>query len=109
MPGHCDCMLPLLKILDCSTVFKLESSDNLPSILGSSQSIIVLKRAFHMFKTSMSARDLKIYCLWAWFPHGRKNRVTIFLNGQFIIVYTYKSHINHKLFSSYNHSAYFQF
>ena len=25
-----------------------------------------------------------------------KNRVTIFLNGQFIIVYTCKPHINHK-------------
>jgi hypothetical protein len=34
-----------------------------------------------------------------WFPYfrnGRKNRVTIFLNGQFIIVYTCKPHINHK-------------
>jgi hypothetical protein len=34
----------------------------------------------------------------AWFPYGRngrKNRVTIFLNGQFIIVYTCKPHINH--------------
>ena len=30
------------------------------------------------------------------FPHGRKNTVTIFLNGQFIKVYTYKPHINHK-------------
>jgi hypothetical protein len=32
--------------------------------------------------------------LKAWFPYGhngRKNRVTIFLNGQFIIVYTCKS------------------
>jgi hypothetical protein len=28
--------------------------------------------------------------------NGRKNRVTIFLNGQFIIVYTCKPHINHK-------------
>jgi hypothetical protein len=32
----------------------------------------------------------------AWFPNGRKNRVTIFLNGQFIIVYTCKPHINRK-------------
>jgi hypothetical protein len=32
----------------------------------------------------------------AWFPYVRKNRVTIFLNGQFIIVYTCKPHINHK-------------
>ena len=33
----------------------------------------------------------------AWFPYGynaRKNRVTIFLNSQFIIVYTFKPHIN---------------
>jgi hypothetical protein len=29
-------------------------------------------------------------------PYGRKNRVTIFLNGQFIIVYTCKPYINHK-------------
>jgi hypothetical protein len=38
-------------------------------------------------------------CPKAWFPYdrnGRKNRVTIFLNGQFIIVYTWKPHINHK-------------
>jgi hypothetical protein len=28
--------------------------------------------------------------------NGRKNRVTIFLNGQFLIVYTCKPHINHK-------------
>jgi hypothetical protein len=28
--------------------------------------------------------------------NGRKNRVTIFLNGQLIIVYTCKPHINHK-------------
>jgi hypothetical protein len=37
--------------------------------------------------------------LKAWFPYGRnghKKRVTIFLNGQFIIVYTCKPHINHK-------------
>jgi hypothetical protein len=32
----------------------------------------------------------------AWFSYGRKNTVTIFLNGQFIIVYTCKPHINHK-------------
>ena len=35
----------------------------------------------------------------AWFPYGynaRKNRVTIILNSQFIIVYTCKPHINHK-------------
>jgi hypothetical protein len=31
-----------------------------------------------------------------WFPYGRKNKVTIFLNGQFIIVYTCKPHINYK-------------
>jgi hypothetical protein len=31
-----------------------------------------------------------------WFPYGHKNRVTIFLIGQFIIVYTCKPHINHK-------------
>ena len=34
-----------------------------------------------------------------WFPYGRngrKIRVTIFLNDQFIIVYTCKPHINHK-------------
>jgi hypothetical protein len=38
----------------------------------------------------------------AWFPYdrnGRKNRVTIFLNGQFIIVCTCKPHTNHKLYS----------
>jgi hypothetical protein len=28
--------------------------------------------------------------------NSRKNRATIFLNGQFIIVYTCKPHINHK-------------
>jgi hypothetical protein len=28
-------------------------------------------------------------------PNGRKNRVTIFLHGQFIIVYTCKPHMNH--------------
>ena len=36
--------------------------------------------------------------LKAWFQYGRngrKNRVTIFLNGQFIIVYSCKPHINH--------------
>jgi hypothetical protein len=35
----------------------------------------------------------------AWFPYGhnaRKNRVTIYLNSQFIIVYTCKPHMNHK-------------
>jgi hypothetical protein len=32
----------------------------------------------------------------ARFPYGRKNRVTIFFNGQFIIVYTCQPHINHK-------------
>ena len=31
-----------------------------------------------------------------WFPYGRKNKVRIFLNGQFIIVYTCKPQINHK-------------
>ena len=34
----------------------------------------------------------------AWFPYGRnghKNRVTVFLNSQFIIVYICKPHINH--------------
>ena len=44
--------------------------------------------------------DERILFRKAWFPYGRngrKNRVTIFLNGQFIIVYsvylwiTYKS------------------
>ena len=40
------------------------------------------------------------YSAWkwlkAWFPYGRKNRVTIFRNGQFIIIYTCKPHIYHK-------------
>ena len=31
-----------------------------------------------------------------WCIYGRKNRVAIFLNGQFRIVYTCKPHINHK-------------
>jgi hypothetical protein len=31
-----------------------------------------------------------------WFPYGRKNRVTIFLNGQFITVYTCEPHIYHE-------------
>jgi hypothetical protein len=34
----------------------------------------------------------------AWFPYshnGRKDRVTIFLNGQILIVFTCKAHINH--------------
>jgi hypothetical protein len=53
-------------------------------------SILVLLRTFR-------------YCLliaWAWFPacdrNGCRNWVAIFLNGQFIIVYTCKPHINHK-------------
>ena len=39
--------------------------------------------------------DERILFRKAWFPYGRngrKNRVTIFLNGQFIIVYTCKPH-----------------
>ena len=51
--------------------------------------------------------------LKAWFPYGhngRKNRVTIFLNGQFIIVYTCKPDINNKYsLVIIMHSAYFQF
>ena len=53
-------------------------------------SILVLLRTFR-------------YCLliaWAWFPacgrNGCRNWVAIFLNGQFIIVYTCKLHMNHK-------------
>jgi hypothetical protein len=38
----------------------------------------------------------KVLFAKAWFPYGRKNRVTIFLNGQFIMVYGCKPHINHK-------------
>jgi hypothetical protein len=52
-------------------------------------------------------------CTWVGSPpygcNDCKNRVTIFLNGQFIIVYHLQTTYKSRVFSSDNHSAYFHF
>jgi hypothetical protein len=58
------------------------------SILIGSQFIISIIFTFHVEFLCFEAEGESL----PWSPYGRngrKNRVTIFLNGQFIIVYTY--------------------
>jgi hypothetical protein len=72
--------------------------------------LIVLWATFWYSNDEQWIFQSQLHVSKAWFPYCRKNRVTIFLNGQFIVVYTCKPHIyNNYYLYSYNHSAYFQF
>jgi hypothetical protein len=66
----------------------------------------ILRTRSTIIVTLVTCRDSNNYAwppitfyllLKTWFPYGRKNRVTIFLKGQFIIVYTCKPHIKYYL------------
>jgi hypothetical protein len=48
------------------------------------------------FKDHQQGKCAFISLVSIWSYNGRKNRITIFLNGQFIIVYSCKPPINHK-------------
>jgi hypothetical protein len=80
-------------MIEDGAVFSLGQSLRLVSVEKYSKKYEELKQKYKHFVKVINnfASEGK-----AWFPHGRKNRVTIFLNGQFIIVYTCKPHINHK-------------
>jgi hypothetical protein len=43
---------------------------------------------FNLLQTVLDGNCMRYTDVFVWFPYGRKNSVTIFLNGQFIIVYT---------------------